>query len=251
MLDFAIVLYYNRGRKSVVFATGKEKMKDILAASPLFRGIGASETDALLCCLNAREARYRRGETILAAGRETEWLGVVTEGTVLIERCDALGNNSVLGAVRPGEVFAEAYACLAGEKLTVSATAAEDVCVLWLCVRKLFSDAGSACAFHTRLLSNLLTVCAEKNLRLSRRILHTTPKTIRARVISYFSELAQSDASRVFTVPLNRQQLADYLGVDRSALCRELSRMQADGLIRLARCRVELCGPADALPDSL
>lgn len=226
-------------------------MKKILPDSPLFCGIREEEAAALLDCLEAHETAYRRGETVLGAGRETEWLGVVRSGMVLIERCDVLGANSVLGAVRPGEVFAEAYACLAGEKMTAFVTAAEDTVVLWLRIRKLLSASGCACAFHTRLLSNLLTVCAEKNLRLSRRIQHTTPKTIRARLISYFSEMAQNAGSRAFSLPLNRQQLADYLGVDRSALCRELSRMQSDGLIRLSRSHVELSRMPDALSDSL
>lgn len=89
----------------------------------------------------------------------------------------------------------------------------------------------NACPFHAKLIQNLLTVCAAKNLQLSQRILHTTPKGIRARLMSYFSECVKRAGQYSFDIPYNRQQLADYLGVDRSAMCSELSRMQREGLL--------------------
>ena len=136
-----------------------------------------------------------------------------------------------LGHVGPGEVFAEPYACIPGEPLLISVTASEDTEVLFLNVGKVLTTCTNACPFHALLISNLLAVCAEKNLLLSQRILHTAPKGIRARLLSYFSACVQRTGRYSFDIPYNRQQLADYLSVDRSAMCSELSRMQREGLL--------------------
>lgn len=118
-----------------------------------------------------------------------------------------------------------------GEPLRISVTAAEDTEVLFLNVGKVLTTCTNACPFHALLISNLLAVCAEKNLLLSQRILHTAPKGIRARLLSYFSACVQRTGRYSFDIPYNRQQLADYLSVDRSAMCSELSRMQREGLL--------------------
>ena len=110
-------------------------------------------------------------------------------------------------------------------------TASEDTEVLFLNIGKVLTTCTNACPFHAKLIQNLLTVCAAKNLQLSQRILHTTPKGIRARLMSYFSECVKRAGQYSFDIPYNRQQLADYLGVDRSAMCSELSRMQREGLL--------------------
>ena len=184
---------------------------------------------------------YKKGETILAEGQPAESVGVVLSGRVLIACADVWGGNSVLGHAGPGEVFAEAYACVPEEPLLISVQAAEDTAVLFLRVGRVLTTCSSACAFHAALVRNLLTVCAQKNLALSRRILHTGPKSIRGRLMSYFSECVKKAGCGVFELPYTRQQLADYLGVDRSAMCSELSAMRRDGLIRCEKRRVEIC----------
>ena len=100
---------------------------------------------------------------------------------------------------------------------------------------KILTTCSNACVFHSKLIRNLLTVCASKSLQLSERIMHTTSKSIRGRLLSYFSDCAKKEGSYSFTIPFNRQQLADYLGVDRSTMCNELSKMQREGLIRYER----------------
>ena len=124
------------------------------------------------------------------------------------------GKSSILGFAEPGAVFGEAYACVPGEALLISVCAAEETRVLFLNVGKLLTVCGNACPFHARLIRNLLSISAGKNLQLSRRIFHTTPKSIRGRLLSYFSECAKKSGSLTFKLPFNRQQLADYLGVD-------------------------------------
>ncbi len=202
-----------------------------LSHTQLFRGIAEEDVRSMLQCLGARERAYERGEVILSAGNFIDEIGMVLEGMVLIEHSDVWGNNSVLGSVGPGAVFGEAYACLPGEPLMIHAAAAEHTRVLFLQVARVLETCSNACAFHARLVRNLLSVCAHKNLLLSRRILHTGPKSIRARLLSYFSECVTRAGSYTFSIPYNRQQLADYLGVDRSTMCNELSKMGREGLI--------------------
>ena len=203
---------------------------------PLFQGISKEELSTLLPCLDAAERSYKRGQVILSEGEPTQWMGVVLQGLVILSCPDIWGKNTILGSAGPGSVFAEAYACVPGEPLMIRVSAAEDSRVLMLNLQKVLSGCGS-CPCHAQLVRNLLRVCAGKSLQLSRRILHTSPKSIRGRLESYFSECVKKSGSLSFTIPFNRQQLADYLGVDRSAMSSELSRMRREGRILVERNR--------------
>lgn len=210
-------------------------MEILLSRTELFDGIEEPEIASLLQCLAASRRSYRKGDVILAEGDATDHLGVVLSGMAIISTGDIWGNNSLLGHVGPGSVFAEVYACLPGEPLRISVSAAEDTQVLFMDIARVLGTCPSACPFHARLIRNLLTVCARKSLQLSQRILHTSPKSVRGRLLSFLSEWAIRSGSRAFRIPYNRQQLADYLGVDRSALCSELSKMRREGLIDYQR----------------
>ena len=211
-----------------------------LSKIPIFQGIEEPEIASLLQCLQATERTYQKGETILSEGSITENMGIVLSGMALISCGDIWGNTSVLGHVTPGSVFAEVYACIPGEPLLITVSAAEDTTVLFMNVGRILSTCTNACPFHTRLARNLLTVCAHKSLQLSQRILHTSSKSIRGRLMSYFSQCAKQAGNHTFQIPYNRQQLADYLGVDRSAMCHELSKMQKEGLISYEKNRFSL-----------
>ena len=211
-----------------------------LSKIPIFQGIEEPEIASLLQCLQATERTYQKGETILSEGSITENMGIVLSGMALISCGDIWGNTSVLGHVTPGSVFAEVYACIPGEPLLITVSAAEDTTVLFMNVGRILSTCTNACPFHTRLARNLLTVCAHKSLQLSQRILHTSSKSIRGRLMSYFSQCAKQAGNSTFQIPYNRQQLADYLGVDRSAVCHELSKMQKEGLISYEKNRFSL-----------
>ena len=197
----------------------------------LFRGASEEEARAMLSCLGAVEKRYEKGAIILRAGERTENMGLVLSGSVNIETDDLWGNRSILGRAEPGQIFAETYACIPGEPLMVNAVADEKSDILLLNAARLTSTCESACAHHNKLIRNLLQISAQKNLALSRRSLHTSPKSIRGRLLSYLSEQAKQHGSCQFTIPFNRQQLADYLNLDRSALSNELSKMRSDGLL--------------------
>lgn len=213
---------------------------EFLSNTRLFRGTTPQEARQMLSCLAAVTRAYQKGETICRAGEQICAAGLVLRGSVTVESDDFWGNRSVLSRAAPGDIFGEAYACLPEQPLLVSVVAAANCEVLFLDMARVMRVCSNACAHHSRIVQNLLALCAEKNLQLSQRMLHTAPKTIRARLLSCFHEMSQRAGSRHFSLPYNRQALADYLNVDRSAMCAELSKMKADGLIDYTKNTVTL-----------
>lgn len=203
-----------------------------LSNTNLFHGIKENEIGEMISCLNAREKAYKKDEVILRAGDCVNEIGLVENGSVNIVVNFHWGNNHIFGHVDKGSVFAENYAVIPGRELVCDVVAAEDTEVLFLDMNKLLTTCQSGCSFHNRLIHNLIRISAQKNLNLSARMMHTASKSIRERLLSYFSERALVSGSAHFTIPFDRKQLADYLGVDRSALSSELSKMQKDGLIK-------------------
>lgn len=217
-------------------------MYDFLTKTRLFHGVSARALEDLLECLKAAQRNFRKGTVILHAGEETDFLGLVLSGGVHIESDDAWGNKTILDRVGPGEIFAETYACLPDEPLMVNVVAAENTSVLFLYAPFLMESCTPACAAHAQVIQNLFSLSIQKNLTLSRRIFHTAPRTIRGRLVSYLSSQSIQAGSRKFSVPFNRQQMADYLGVDRCALSAELSKMHTEGLLNFKKNRFELKG---------
>ena len=211
------------------------KLIEFLPQTQLFAGSSPSEIEAMLGCLGARERRYESGEYIHRMGDVIKTVGLVLEGSVRIENVDVWGNVSVLGTTGVGGMFGEAYAAVPDEPLMVNVVAAESCAVLFLNLAKVLSTCSHACPNHTRTSNNMTAIIARHSLALSRRIFHVAPKTIRGKVLAYLSDMAERTSAREFDIPFDRQQLADYLGVDRSALSAELSRMQKAGLIETRR----------------
>ncbi len=197
----------------------------------LFKGIEIENLSKLLEKLDTARRHFSKGEILCHMGEEADALGIVLKGRVQIENDDLWGNRSVLDIVGPGKIFAETYACVPGEKMLVNAVAAEHTEVLFIKVMPLFSDCAKKFPGGEMLIKNLLLIMARKNLHLSRRSIDTAPKTIRGKLLSYLSGQAAASGKKDFTIPFNRQQLADYLNVDRSALSGEISRMRREGLL--------------------
>ena len=198
---------------------------------PLFRGLTADEAEAAVTALRMRRRAFAKGEILLEAGQRAPALGVVLAGRVHMEHLDVWGSKTLLGQAGPGDLFAETYACLPDEPLRVSVVAAENGEALFLETGQLLQCGCEP--WRWKLTQNLLRIAARKNLGLAQRSLYTAPKTIRGRITAYFSVLARQNGSLRFTLPFDRQQLADHLGVDRSALSSTLSAMQRDGLLTL------------------
>lgn len=197
----------------------------------VFKDMTDAEIDAAFAALQAEERRYRKGAAIFHAGTSVERMGLVLEGSVTIENNDIWGNRTILGHAEPGQFFAETYAYLAREELLVDVVANENCRILFLRTGSLHNLKDNMELWQAKLLANLLTLFGHKNLLLSARSFHTAPKTIRAKVLSYLNSVSLQKHSREFDIPFDRQQLADYLNIERSALSKELGRMQKDGIL--------------------
>jgi CRP-like cAMP-binding protein len=202
----------------------------LLQKTMLFQGMTDSEIAEALLTLQANEKRFKKGETILSAGGITERLGLILEGSVTIESNDMWGNRTIISHAGQGQLFAETYALLENEPLLVDVVANEICRVLFLRSGGIHKLQINPAPWVMKYVANLLTISAHKNLILSGRSFHTAPKTIRGRVMSYLNTLSLQKHSCEFDIPFDRQQLADYLNLERSALSKELGKMQRDGL---------------------
>ncbi|MEG0392566.1 MAG: Crp/Fnr family transcriptional regulator [Anaerovoracaceae bacterium] len=198
----------------------------------LFREIKEEEIEAMLGCLSYTFHSYKKGETILHQGDNLDAIGMVLSGRVHILKEDFWGNRAILTEVSVGEIFGETYACIQGEALGVNVVCAEACEILFLNVNRIMTICSASCQFHTKLISNLLSVMAEKNLMLTKKMEHMAKRTTREKLMSYLSAQSLKGGKTTFKIPFNRQQLADYLSVDRSAMSAELSKLQAEGYIR-------------------
>ena len=203
----------------------------LIGRSALFHDIDAADLEAMLHCLGARQRSYPKGAAVFRVGDRTTAMGVVLEGSVRLEKEDYWGNRSILASFGPGQSFAEVYACEPDLAFDINVVAAEDSVVLFLDVGRITSLCPSSCTFHARLIRNLLGIIAKRTYALTRKIEHTAKRTTRAKLLSYLSDQAERAGASRFAIPFDRQELADYLSVDRSAMSAELSRMKKDGII--------------------
>ena len=208
--------------------------------SPLFAEIEASRLDSLLDCLAAAKRVYRKDEFIFTAGGKATLVGIVLSGGVRIVQEDFWGHRMILAHIGPGGLFGEALACAGQDSLPVSVTAAETTEVMLIDYRKIITTCPSACAFHMQLIKNMVRILAEKNILLTQKIDYLAKRTTRDKLLTFLSAQALLAGSDTIELPFNRQELADYLCVDRSALSRELGAMRAEGLLTYEKNRFEL-----------
>ena len=213
---------------------------DVIHQVALFRGMDEAELAAALSALSAKEKTYEKDETILYAGNVSEHMGLVLEGSVTIESNDVWGNRTILSHIEKGGTFAETYALLEDEPMLVDVIANEKSNILFLRIGSLNLLQQDISPWRVKLIGNLLRISSQKNLHLSGRSFHTAPKSIRGRVMAYLNSVSLQKNKIDFDIPFDRQQLADYLNVERSALSRELSNMQQDGLIIVRRNHFEI-----------
>lgn len=205
----------------------------------IFQNLTTEEMQELKQIGAIRQKRFDKQEMIFRTGEQVHEIGIVQGGSVIIENNDLWGNRSILNIVSPGQVFAESYAH-SHLPIMVDVIAAETTEILFLDVRVLRENQYSSCTWYVKLMQNLLQIATQKNRILSSRIFCTSAKTIRGRLSTYFSEQMVENNSRTFDIPFNRQQLADYLNLDRSALSKELCRMRDEGLIRFRKNHFEI-----------
>ena len=203
----------------------------IIRSSTLFSGISEEELTAMLTCLDTKTESFPKDTFLLRAGDTAESIGLVLSGSVLIVQEDIWGNRNILSKAGAGQTFAAAYACAPGSLLNVSVLAETSVTAMFLNVKRVLNVCPSACEHHSRIIRNLLGELAEKNLRFGEKLTHMGQRTTRAKLMSYFSAEAQRLGTYELDIPFSRQQLADYLAVERSGLSLELGKMRSEGLL--------------------
>ena len=208
---------------------------EFLKNTNLFRGLESDQIRILLNCLGSYEKRFEKDAIIFHGGDVVTEVGLILEGSVNVIAYHYWGGSSIFGHAEKGRLFGEAYAAIPGKELLCDVKAAEDSHILFMNMERLLTTCSKNCDAHRLIIRNLLRISASNTLAQITRMMHTAPRTIRERLLSYLSEQASLNGIASFTIPFSRQQLADYLGVDRSALSNELSKMQKEGLIRFRK----------------
>lgn len=208
-----------------------EKFFETLSKCPLFDGIEQSDLNSMIACLDGKTIDISKGNPVFLEGTSARFVGVVLAGTVQVIREDYYGNRSVMTILQPGNLFAEAFSLAGLNTMPVSVIAVKDSTVLLLDCRRILTTCSNSCHFHTLLLRNLLQEMAQKNLALSQKIRYMSQKTTREKIMAFLLDQAKQQKSHEFVIPYDRQALADYLGVERSAMSAEISKLRKSGEI--------------------
>lgn len=208
------------------------KYLETLKRTQLFSGVSNSEISAMLNCLQANLITYHKGDYVFREGEYIDTITVLVEGKLLVQHDDFWGNRNIVNVIRIGEMFGEAYVALDSGSLLNDVIAEEDSVVIFFDVKRILTVCSTACRFHSMVIQNLFFAISEKNRKLVQKIGHMSKRSTRAKVLSYLSEEAKRHNSNRFTIPFSRQQLADFLCVDRSAMSNELCKMRDEGLLQ-------------------
>ena len=217
-----------------------KKYVPILKKTKLFSGVGEDDVTSMLSCLGARLKSYKKGEFVLRQGEHLSDIVVLVDGKLHIQKDDYLGNRSILGLIEIGEMFGEAYVSPESSSLLNDVVAVEDSTAIFFDVKRIITTCPSACRFHSMVVQNMFFAISEKNRKLVQKLGHMSKRTTREKLISYLSEEAGRQNSSNFSIPFNRQQLADFLSVDRSAMSNELCKMRDEGLLEFEKNRFRL-----------
>lgn len=214
-----------------------EKFIPILKKTQLFSGVRENDIKAMLSCLQAKLCSYKKGEYVLRQGECIEKIMILVQGKLHIQRDDYWGSRSIINMIDAGEMFGEAYATPESGPMLNDVLAVEDSSVIFFDIKRILTVCPTSCSFHSAAVQNLFFAISEKNRKLVRKLGYISARTTRERLISYLSDEARRHSSSEFSIPFNRQQLADFLSVDRSAMSKELCRMRDEGLLKFEKNR--------------
>ena len=212
-----------------------EKYFSVLQSCDLFDGIAPADLPGMLACLGAETVKAKKGSAIFSEGDPARFVDILLEGAVQVVLDDYYGNRSILTQAAPGELIGESFACAGVTSLPVSMLATQDSTLLRIDCCRITRSCSNACEFHNRLILNLLQVVAAKNLTFHKKLEIISKRTTREKLMAYLIWQAKLQHSHSFTSPFDRQGLADYLGVERSAMSAELSKLRRDGVIDFDR----------------
>ena len=208
-----------------------KKFNPVLERCALFDGIRMEDLSAMLGCIGGHTIHVAKGQAVCREGDPATHVGMVLSGAVRLVRDDYYGNRSIVAHIGPAELFGETYACAGITALPISVVADEDSEVLLMDCRRITTTCSSACAFHSRIIYNLLRLVAVKNLVFDQKIQVTSRRTTREKLMTYLLNQAKLQNSNTFIIPYDRQELADYLEVDRSGLSAEISKLRKEGVL--------------------
>lgn len=217
-----------------------DKYFETIKKIPLFKGVSAQDLPNLLNCLSYHIKQFHKGEFIYMAGQKITSIGVVLLGSVQIIKEDAMGNRMILAHVREGNMFAEVFSCAKVSEIAVSVAATEDSTILFLNYHKLTTTCPSSCVFHSKIIENMLQIIANKNILLNQKIDCISKRTTREKILAFLSNESLKASNSEFKIPFNRQELADYLCVDRSAMSNELCKLRDEGVLSFERSHFKL-----------
>ena len=217
-----------------------KKYIPVLKRSQLFSGVSEDEIAAMLSCLDAKVRTYQKGEYIFRQGEHVSFITILVEGNLYIQRDDFWGSRSIIQHMGVGEMFGEAYMAPERGAILNDVVAAADSTVIFFDVKRIITTCSSACRFHAMVVQNLIFAISEKNRRLVQKLGHMAKRTTREKLLSYLSDEARRQNRAEFTIPFNRQELADFLYVDRSAMSAELGRMRDEGILEFEKNKFRL-----------
>ena len=217
-----------------------KKYLKVLSGSPLFREIVETELEKLLECQKPKIKSASKGEVVMGEGDPATKIGIVLSGSVQVIREDYYGNRSMMGKIGVGDMFAEAFACAEVPRMPVSVIAAETTEILLMDASKMLHSCAGSCGFHQQLIYNMVKILATKNLVCNQKIEVTSKRSTREKLMAYLMLQAKKSGSSSFEIPYNRQELADYLEVERSGLSAEISKLRREGVLRSEKNHFEL-----------
>ena len=218
-----------------------EQFFPVLERCPLFDGIDRQNLQGFLGCLGARVLPMKKGQTIFREGEPAGAHGIVVAGSDQLIWEDYYGHRSVVGHAGTAQLFGEAYAFSTAATLPVSVVAQEDGAVVLLDGLRITTRCTNACEFHNLVIFNLLRLVSNKNLMLHQKIEVTSRRTTREKLMTYLMHQAKIQGSNTFTIPYDRQALADYLEVDRSGLSAEISKLRKEGILESEKNHFRIC----------
>lgn len=208
-----------------------EKYFDVLRKCSLFNEIEDENIIPLLGCLGAKVEEYDKKYTVFTEGNPAKYIGIVLSGEAQMEKVDYYGNRSIVAQIGVSEIFGEAFACAGVEKIPVTVITNEPGEIMLLDCERILHSCSNACGFHRQIIFNLMKDLATKNLMFHKKIEITAQRSTRDKLMTYLMQQAKARGANSFTIPFDRQELADYLEVERSGLSAEIGKLKKEGII--------------------
>ncbi|NLI61654.1 MAG: Crp/Fnr family transcriptional regulator [Clostridiales bacterium] len=216
------------------------KWLQVLVKCPLFEGMDMDQLNSMLECIKPRVLKYNKDEFIALAGNDFKGVGIILSGEAIIVKENVAGNRVIISMIESGEIFGEMAAFSGKPKWPASVIAQQPCNVIFISSKTFVSQCENLCVSHQLLIMNMLKILSQKALILNRKMEYLSIRSIRGKIIHYLLEQYKQNDKNMFTLPLNRNELADFLNIPRPSLSREMCRMRDEGLIDFYRSSIRI-----------